>query len=89
MTKTVFRALSKITKVGKIVTGSYMLEDEFVYVVTRDRRRVSHTNHVSRDSAYKESAYWTKLIHTDLGGYKADPKSIIKIVRTNKPNRIK
>jgi len=66
-----------------------MLEDMVVYVVTRDGRRVSHTNHISRDSAYKESAYWTKLIHTDLGGYKADPKSIIKIVRTDKPKRVK
>ena len=66
-----------------------MVEDEFVYVVTRDGRRVSHTNHLTRDDAYAESAYWTRLIHTDLGGYKADPKSIIKIVRTNKPNRIK
>lgn len=66
-----------------------MLEDEFVYVVTRDGRRVSHTNHPTRDEALHESAYWTKLIHTDLGGYKADPKSLIKVVRTNKPNRIK
>jgi hypothetical protein len=66
-----------------------MPESEYVYVVTRDGRRVSHTNHLVKDDAYVESAYWTRLIHTDLGGYKADPRSIISIVRTNKPNKIK
>ena len=66
-----------------------MLENEYVYVVTRDGRRVSHTNHKDKDDAYKESAYWTRLIHTDLGGYKADPRSIIRIVRTDKPKKIK
>jgi hypothetical protein len=65
------------------------MEDNFVYVVTRDGRRVSHTNHVERSSAVEESRYWTKLIHNDIGGRKVDPKSIIKIVRTDKPNRIK
>ena len=66
-----------------------MASDEYVYVVTRDGRRVSHKNHESRDDALKESAYWTKVIHTDLGGYKVDPKSIIRIVKTNKPKKIK
>lgn len=66
-----------------------MSNDEFVYVVTRDGRRVSHKNHLTRDEALRESAYWTKLIHTDLGGYKADPKSVIRIKKTDKPNRIK
>jgi len=66
-----------------------MTSDEYVYVVTRDGRRVSHTNHATKDGALRESAYWTKLIHTDLGGYKADPKSIIRIVHTDKPKRIK
>ena len=63
--------------------------DDYVYIVTRDGRRVSHTNHSTRDDALRESAYWTKLIHTDLGGYQADPKSIIRIVRTNRPKKIK
>lgn len=67
-----------------------MVNDEYVYVVTRDGRRVSHTNHTTRDAALKESAYWTKFIHTVLSnGQKADPKSVIRIVRTNKPKRIK
>lgn len=67
-----------------------MSDTEFVYVVTRDGRRVSHTNHDSRESALKESAYWTKFIHTTLSnGSKADPKSIIRVVRTDKPNRIR
>lgn len=65
------------------------MEDKFVYVVTRDGRRVSHTNHDDKSSAMEESRYWTDLIHKDIGGRKVDPKSIIKIVRTNKPNRIK
>lgn len=66
-----------------------MASDEYVYVVTRDGRRVSHTNHLTKDDALEESAYWTRVIHKDLGGYKADPKSIIRIVRTNKPKKIK
>ena len=66
-----------------------MVYDEYVFVVTRDGRRVSHTNHATKDSALEESAYWTRVIHKDLGGYKADPKSIIRIVRTNTPKKIK
>lgn len=66
-----------------------MLDAEFVYVVTRDGRRVSHTNHPTKEEALEESAYWTRVIHKDLGGYKADPKSIIRIVRTDKPKRIR
>lgn len=65
------------------------MESKFVYVVTRDGRRVSHSNHEQREDAVKESKYWTKLIHNDLGGRKVDPNSIIRIVRTDKPNRIK
>lgn len=65
------------------------MEDKFVYVVTRDGRRVSHTNHDEKPPAVEESRYWTKLIHNVIGGTKVDPHSIIKIVRTNKPNRIK
>lgn len=67
-----------------------MSQDEFVYVVTRDGRRVSHKNHLTRDEALRESAYWTKFIHTVVAnGQKADPKSVIRIVRTNKPKKIK
>lgn len=64
--------------------------DGFVYVVTRDGRRVSHTNHQTKESALKESAYWTKVIHTVLSnGQKADPRSVIRIVHTDKPKKIK
>ena len=67
-----------------------MSDGEFVYVVTRDGRRVSHKNPETRDSALKESAYWTKFIHTVVAnGQKADPKSVIRVVRTDKPKRIK
>lgn len=66
-----------------------MVEESVVYVVVRDGRRVSHTNHVDKKSALQESAYWTKLIHTDLGGRKVDPRSNIRIVRTKFPNRIR
>jgi hypothetical protein len=66
-----------------------MLPEEFVYIVTRDGRRVSHKNHLTRDEALSESAYWTKVIHTDLGGYKVDPKSVIRIIRTDKPKKVK
>ena len=66
-----------------------MLDTEFVFVVTRDGRRVSHTNHSTKEEALVESAYWTKFIHKDVGGYKADPKSVIRIIRTDKPKRIR
>lgn len=67
-----------------------MSQEEFVYVVTRDGRRVSHKNHPTKDDALRESAYWTKVIHTILSnGQKADPKSVIRIVRTDKPKKIK
>ena len=67
-----------------------MADGDFVYVVTRDGRRVTHTNHPTKDDALKESAYWTKVIHTVLSnGQKADPRSVIRIVRTDKPNRIR
>ena len=65
------------------------IDDQYVYVVTRDGRRVSYTNHPTKESAIEESAYWTRVIHRDLGGWKADPKSIIRIVHTNKPKKIK
>ena len=67
-----------------------MSDQDYVYVVTRDGRRVSHTNHESKESAIEESKFWTRAIHMDLGGgRKADPRSVVKIVRTDKPNRIK
>jgi hypothetical protein len=59
------------------------LDQPYVYVVTRDGRRVSHTNHQTRESAIEESKYWTRVIH------RADPRSMIRIVHTDKPRKIK
>ena len=67
-----------------------MSDENFVYVVTRDGRRVSHTNHQTKEAAIQESKYWTQLIHKTLpGGAKIDPKSVIRVKRTDRPNRIK
>lgn len=66
-----------------------MSQDEFVYVVTRDGRRVSHKNHPTREEALKESAYWTKVIHSVVSTGKFDPKSVIRIIRTDRPKKIK
>ena len=66
-----------------------MSQDEFVYVVTRDGRRVSHKNHATKDEALHESRYWTNLIHKVVNGRKVDPKSIIRIVRTDRPKKLK
>ncbi len=60
-----------------------MRSEETWFVVTRDKRRVSRDNHETKDSAMKEAIYWTNIIH------KWDPRSIIKIVETDKPNRIR
>ena len=55
-----------------------MRKEETWFVVTRDRRRVSKKNYDTRDEAYPEASYWTKIIH------KWDPKSLIRIVETDK-----
>lgn len=59
------------------------------YVVTRDGRRVSRNDHLSKDLAMLEAKRWTNLIHKVVNGRKWDPNSVISIVKTNKPNRIK
>lgn len=65
-------------------------DEHHVYVVTRDGRRVSHTDHLTKESAIEESKYWTRMIHRVLSnGHKADPKSVIRIVYTDKPRKIK
>lgn len=66
-----------------------MPQDEFVYVVTRDGRRVSHTNHATKEDALQESRYWTNLIHKVINGQKVDAKSLIRIIRTDRPKKIK
>lgn len=59
------------------------------YVVTRDGRRVSKNNHLSKELAMIEAKRWTALIHKVTNGRKWDPNSVISIVKTNKPNRIR
>ena len=65
------------------------MENIEYYVVTRDGRRVSRNNHLSKELAMAEAKRWTALIHKVVNGRKWDPKSVISIVKTNKPNRIK
>ena len=60
-----------------------MRKEKTWFVVTRDKRRVSRHNHDSREDAIEESKYWTNLVHN------YDPKSVIRIVETDKPNRIR
>jgi hypothetical protein len=57
------------------------MDDPYVYVVTRDGRRVSHTNHESRQEALDEARYWTNLIHKVINGRKVDPHSIVTVAR--------
>ena len=66
-----------------------MIDQEFVYVVTRDGRRVSHTNYPTYEEALVEAQYWTALIHKIINGNKVDPKSIIKIAKTTTPRKFK
>jgi len=65
------------------------MNEDIVFVVTRDGRRVCRVNHDTYEEALKEARYWTNLIHKEFNGSKVDPKSIIKIVKTSRPNRIK
>lgn len=57
------------------------MDDPYVYVVTRDGRRVSHRNHEARETALVEARYWTNLIHKVINGRKVDPTSIVTIAR--------
>jgi len=65
------------------------MDDIEYYVVTRDGRRVSKNNHMAKELAMVEAKRWTSVIHKVVNGRKWDPNSIISIVKTNKPNRIK
>jgi hypothetical protein len=66
-----------------------MANEQDVYVVTRDGRRVSFTNHETRAQALVEAKWWTALINKEIHGRKVDPRSIIRIIRTDNPKRIK
>lgn len=66
-----------------------MVDSNFVFVVTRDKRRTSWNNYETYEQALVEAQYWTSLIHKVVNGHKADPRSIIKIVKTDTPRRIK
>ena len=65
------------------------MQDTEYYIVTRDGRRVSRNNHESKEMAMVEAKRWTALIHKVVNGRKWYPNSVISIVKTNKPNRIK
>lgn len=54
-----------------------------VFVVTRDRRRTSERNFVDENDAKIEAQYWIGICKT------YDPASKVKIVKTNKPRRIR
>ena len=66
-----------------------MTDDKFVYVVTRDGRRVNRYNYDTYEDALPEAKYWTQLIHKVVNGSKWDPKSIIKIIKTDTPRKIR
>ncbi len=66
-----------------------MVDEKYVYVVTRDGRRVNRENYDTYDEALPEAQYWTSLIHKTINGMKVDPKSVIKIVKTSTPKRIR
>ena len=66
-----------------------MTDDQFVYVVTRDKRRTSWKNFDTYEEALVEAQYWTSLIHKVVNGRKVDPTSVIKIVKTDTPKRIR
>lgn len=57
------------------------MDDPYVYVVTRDGRRVSHTNHETREQSLNEARYWTNLIHKVINGRKVDPTSVVTVVK--------
>ena len=60
-----------------------MVQEPVHYVVTRDSRRVSSTNHIDRKCAAEEEKYWRNIV------YQWDPGSIIRIRKTTTPYRIK
>jgi len=66
-----------------------MPDEEYVYVVTRDGRRVSYTNHATKQDALEEATWWTNVINKIVNGRKWDPKSIIRIRKTNTPRKFK
>jgi hypothetical protein len=66
-----------------------MVDSNFVYVVTRDKRRTSWNNYETYEEALVEAQWWTALIHKVINGRKVDPTSIIKIVKTDTPRKIK
>ena len=68
-----------------------MTDDPTVYVVTRDGRRVSHSNHETREAAMEEARWWTNVIHKVINGRKVDPTSVIAIASTplSKSKRIR
>jgi hypothetical protein len=66
-----------------------MVDEEFVYVVTRDGKRVNYENYKTYEAALPEAKYWTALIHKIVNGNKVDPRSVIKIRKTSTPKKFK
>lgn len=64
-------------------------QSEEVYVVLRDGRRVSHTNHATKAEAMEEARWWTGVINKVINGRKVDPRSIIRIVKTDTPRKFR
>ena len=62
-------------------------QPEEVFVVLRDGRRVSYTNHATKDEAMEEARWWTGVINKVINGRKVDPTSIIRIVKTDTPRK--
>lgn len=58
-------------------------EKEFVYVVTRDKRRVSGANHRTHESAAAEAELWLRV--------KAnwDPSTKVEVLKTDDPQAIR
>jgi hypothetical protein len=66
-----------------------MTDEEFVYVVTRDGKRVNYENYKTYKDALPEAKYWTSLIHKIVNGNKVDPESIVRIRKTTTPKRFR
>lgn len=64
-------------------------QSDYVFVVLRDGRRVSYNNHSSKAEAMEEARWWTGVINKVINGRKVDPKSIIRIQKTDTPKKFR
>lgn len=58
-------------------------KSNYVYVVARDKRRVSHNNHPTHTAACEEAELWQRV--------KAnwDPSTKVEILKTDEPHTIR